>query len=320
MRKLLISLGGVDYGDGCAGSWAMNSLTAGGLVCLESGGADDGLTVDGVAPTPVGPNVYFAIGPATGETVTMSAPVNRLSLKYEKVTYSAAAARINYLGDDGVLTAFDLNLPTVATGNVARVRITDLNKPEWDNSRETVIEQVATAADTNATLTTKLTAALNAGYTDVTFAEVGAGANKGIKGTADTAGKNWAMKGEGVLVDAAILTYKNKDGTYTAGYTTPTNNSDGNGTVAQLLEVEKMFLTQDGKLGGNLLAADLWAVSSKVVAGATYTCYTLTWTMPDDDKITNEPNMLETLIIAIPSGETGAAESITAMDNILAVL
>ena len=117
-----------------------------------------------------------------------------------------------------------------------------------------------------------------------------------------------------------ITKSENVNGAYSAAETTPTAIVVGYGTPAQITAIESAYSTHDGNNNSNLFRGVLYSKPTDVVVGATYTTYTLTWRKQSNKKLGNDMNMLQTLVIAIPSGETGAAEDITAMDNILASL
>ena len=319
MEKLLITLGTVDYNTtAVAGSWELTSLTNGELLCMDQ----DGTAVDMLLPAITTDELYFAVGRTTVAADT-SVMIDIQSLEWSKQAYVAPVAKIMYIGDD-TSSVYGLHMPTPIAGDVASVRITDKTKEHFDAERVINVEYVVQDGDTEANVQTGIVAAIvaNARAAAVVTAAVASTTvgNLGFTLTGVTAGEDFTATPGGILEDADVLQYQNVNGAYSAGMLTPTAIVIGYGTAAQLTATESAYSTHDGNNNSNLFRGVLYSNPTNVVVGATYTTYTLTWRKHTNKKLVNETNVIQTLVIAIPSGETGAAEDITAMDNILASL
>lgn len=321
MRKILVTKGSVNYNAGSSTTFSdIDSLTEGALAAYETGGSNDGTVLDGTTPTFASDTeaITFVVDRGT-DGPEMSVPVYRDGLRYSKETYTAPVAKVMYIGDDGSAGSYDLNLPTLAADDVARIRYIDKTKPEWDRSRETEVEYIVQSGDADSDVQSGLVTAFNAAGIDVTAAAVGSGSNLGISFTADTAGEDFQVVPEGILEDADTLEYKYVNGVYDGTYETAVANNPGQGTYAQVLELEKKFRTQDGGSQTNYLRNDLYAIPNKAVSGETYVIYTLTWKAPNNRTMMGENQFAQNLTICVPSSETGVSGAITALDNILSV-
>jgi hypothetical protein len=317
MEKLLITLGGVNYNAGAiAGTWDLATHTVGSLACFDQ----DGTVVDGVVPVVATDKFQFAVGRATG--AELSNLINIQTLRWNKREYAAPVAKVMYIGDDATAT-YGLHLPTpLVVGDVASVYLVDKSKPYEDTSREIYVEYVVSDGDTDVTVQAGLVAAINANTraaalvtAAVASAVVG---NLGFSLTATTAGVDFSATPAGILEDADVLQYQNVNGAYAAAYVVPVvAHSVGHGTSDQVTLLENDCVIRDGDNNSNWMRGVLYNKASNVVAGATYTVYTLIWREESNNALINEPNVQQKLYIAIPSGEVGANEAITAMDNIL---
>lgn len=319
MEKLLITLATVDYNTtALAGSWELETLTNGELLCMDQAGT----AVDMLAPAIATDEMYFAVGrTGTAETSPM---INIATLEWNKQDYTAPVAKVMYIGDDGSST-YGLHMPTpLVTGDVASIRLVDKSKLHFDTERTIDVEYVVQDGDTTSTVAANFFAAINANTRAAALVTAAASSttvgNLGISLTGVTAGVDFTASCGGILGDADIVQYQNVNGTYTAAETTPTATVTGYGTAAQLTALELAYSPHEGNNNSNLFRGVLYSKTTNVVAAETYTCYTLMWRNVSNKNLIQETNVQQTLVIAIPSGETGAAESITAMDNILASL
>jgi len=319
MRDLLITLATVDYNTtGLAGSWELDTLTNGELLCMDQ----EGTAVDGAAPAITTDKMYFAVGRSGAAECSDMIDID--SLTYNKQAYTAPVAKIMWVGYDGV-GAYDLNIVSpVTSGQVASVDIINKEVGHEDSSRVVTVEYVVQDGDTETTIQANLVTAINAdarAAAIVTAATEGAAVGSlGIKFTAATAGNDFTVIPSGIIEDADVLQYHNVNGTYDGTYETATATVKGYGTAAQILSLETDYSTHEGNPNSNWMRGELYSKDSNVVSSGTYTTYTLMWREQSNNDLVNEPNVQKTLIIAIPSGETGAGEDITAMDNILASL
>jgi hypothetical protein len=326
MRKFLATKSSVDYGyktgsGTIAGSWELNVLANGALAVLEN----NGTLISGTAPVFTKDSFYLAVGrDNAAENSDLSPLLFREGFTYNKLVYSAPVAKIMYLGYDAATASYDLyNYTTLVAGTIASVRVVDLEKPVWDNSREYTVSHVITAADTKATIIADLVIQLNSTRANkvCTALDVTSSTDYGIRLTGDTAGVNFTAYLEDALKDGDIIEYKMINRVYNGAATSATACAKGNGTYAQIKAWEDDFLTTDGKANLSWMGEYLWSVTSNLVAGETYTIYVLVSINPSDGRVLiNEKNPPVTVILAIPSGETGASGSITAMDNLLAAV
>ena len=320
MEKLLITLATVDYNTtAVAGAWEIDNLTNGELLAMDQ----EGTAVDMLAPAIATDEMYFAVGRTSGgsESTVM---VNIDSLEWTKQAYVAPVAKTMYIGDDNS-SNYGLHLPTpLVTGDVVGIRLIDKTKYQYDAERIVEVEYQVADGDTTATVKTNLTTACNANArfaAIVTVASSNAAVgNLGMSLTGVTAGDDFTAVPYGILEDADVVQYQNVNGVYTVGETTPNAIVVGYGTSTQLTAIESDYGTHDGDNHSYYMGSDLYSKATNVVAGATYTLYTLMWRKKTNKNLIDEGNIQQTLVVAIPSGETGAAESVTAMDNILASL
>lgn len=331
MEQILITKGTVDYGlststGDIAGANEIDLLSDGSLVCLES----DGTFVDDTTPNITKDAIYFALG-RTGKAPLLTPHIDLASLTYNKLAYTAPVAKVMVVGSNtNGGTTYNCNLPTSPTvGTVARIMIIDETKPEHDRTRERIYEYQVKSGDTAASVEQAIIAKINADTKRiVNAAEVDATNHDGFKLTAITAGNNFNVSCDGILINADVLGYNEIVYAGTAGITAgPTTlntvvvaNNIGQGTYAQIAAAEKDASTEMGNMGVQSRGVDIFTLNSRAVLGATYVQYVLTWIAPNDNPLIPKANMRQTLTIAVPSGDTAAGKHIAALDAILASL
>lgn len=329
MRQLFITKGTVDYAYKTAGDIAgyneLNLLADGALACLLS----DGTLVDDTLPNVTTSEIYFALG-RTSNGPLVTPLIDIASMAYKKTAYTAPAAQIMVIGsttDQG--TTYNLNLSTPVVGTTASITIIDETKTFDNRTREKEYQYVVKTGDTVALIAAGIIAKINADATGiVTAAMVDTTNSDGFKLTADTAGNKFNVTCGGILANADVLGYNEIVFAGTAGITAgPTTslavvaaNNIGQGTPAQIAELEADFSTEMGNTGLQDRGVSLYTTASRVVAGATYVQYNITWTKPDNNPILPKLPVVQQLVIAVPSGDIGAGKHIAALDSILASL
>jgi len=327
----MVTKGTIDYGLSTAtgdisGANALDLLADGSLVVLEK----DGTFVDDTLPVITKDAIYFAMG-RTGKAPLISPIIDLASLAWNKLAYTAPVAKVMAVGSPtNGGTTYNLNLPSSPTvGTIAGIMLIDESKPYEVRTREKRYEYQVRSGDTAATVAAAIIAKINADADRVaTAAEVDTNNHDGFTLTAVTAGNDFNVACDGILVNADILGYNELLVAGTAGLTkgvisltTPvTANNVGQGTSAQILAAELDFSTEMGNTGLQSRGVNLFNFNQRTVAGATYVQYELTWTTPNDNVLISKPNMTQSLTIAVPSGDTGAGKHIAALDAILASL
>lgn len=331
MRQLLVTKGTIDYGLSTAtgdisGANQLDLLADGSLVCLES----DGTFVDDTTPNVTKAAILFALGRTTnGPLVTPL--IDIASMAYKKTAYTAPAAKVMVIGSTtNAGTTYNCNLPSSPTvGTVATLTVVDESKPFDHRDRERTYEYQVKTGDTAATVEVALIAKINADSLRIVNAlEVDATNHDGFKLTGITAGKNFNVACGGILVNADVLGYNEIINAGTAGITAGATTGlalaapwvPGFGTSAQIAEIELDYSTELGNTGLQAQGNNLFNLRSRVVSGATYVTYIITWITPNDNILIPKPNMTQMLMIAVPSGDTGAGKTIAALDAILASL
>lgn len=343
MRKLLISLSGAEYGQTSAGAliagaWVGDTLDEGAIACFES----DGTLIDPTIPVVSTSEVYFGLGRTTYGLLTSNL-IDRTTLTYNKYAYLAPRAKIMLHGDDGT-TGNELAFPTIVAGQVYGYTIVDNSQPIEKTSRLKTYSVTAVTGDTSTTILTKLVAAINADTARVCNASI-VNVNDGVLFTGITAGVDFKatpfadMKTlvSGMLVEgngtAGACTSAIIDGVFYSASTTVTlatkyghspvllvqSGYVGEGTSTAIAATEKDYSTTQGNINAWRMINELWKVTSRVVAGQTYTCYVIEWIASKQSLNIGQldGNAKQTLVLAIPSGDAAA---ILAIDNILAAL
>lgn len=324
MQDLIVVLGAAGYaartgGGVIAGINDLNNLANGSLVVFEETGA----IVDAIMPAPTAEKVYICLGRTVGG-VYRSAVIDRDSLRWEKQDYVAPVAKIMYLGYDGA-TAGATNLTTVAGDYEDEEFTIDLLDPTVGvNDPKRVITRInytATATDNDEDIIDGLVANWNANAEAAamaTAAKVGAtGATLGIRFTGVTVGVDFNLTFRGPIEVSTRVEYLLINGAYSAASLTAVACNKGRGTAAEVLVLETRYAADQGKNDTAGVTPGMWTVPSRVVAGATYTYFNLSWVMDRGDTPSQKShNNTQELIIAVPDAD--AVE--TALDTILAAL
>lgn len=331
-RDVFITLGGVDYGAGLTlatgGKWTADTMTLGGLAVFNQ----DQSVVDGTATVLAGDITgdTISLGLMTAENLKYSVEIDRKSFQYRKLAYVAPVAAIKYLGSDtaGSSGSYSLNLPTsISVGDIVGVAVRDRTKGhEFTNALKTYIYQVVsgdsltgvTAANIIARLVTVINADPNKIITALALTD--GTDNDGIRFTGAVGTDFDLAKVDGVLKDADYVEYKSVNRVYTAGSTTAVEYNPGSGTPTQAAVAELEGSLRDGNINTQLLTNYMYSETSRVVAGATYTVYSLVFTTPHDNMLGRDDNYQQLIQIFCPSGETGANEIITVLDEIFALV
>jgi hypothetical protein len=306
-----------------AGAWESTVLVDGAIALLDK----DGAIIAANASTITSPYVEFL---TKTSTVKKSFPIYKDGFSYTKQAYVAPVAAVKYLGSDQPSTAgsYSLNLPSsLSVGDKVSVGIVDLSKPFEDIRRfkdytYTVISGDVLTGKTSKNIIVKLKALMDSDpHCPVTVALMeDASANiDGMKFTAKVAGLDFSIfRMDGILQDSDIVEYKVVNGVSTSGSTTAVKTNPGHGTLAQVKELYEATASRDGNHQYMVMPDLLYSGGSQLVAGTTYTVYTLRTEVLNTDTITqqNKPPMV--LVIAVPSGQTGGGEIVTVLDALLA--
>lgn len=332
-RDNFITKAGVDYGAGLTlatgGKWTGASLTVGGL-CLFN---QDQTIIDGTTTVLAGDITgnSFSMGLMSALGIRYSVDIDRNSFSYTKVAYVAPVAAVKYLGDDttGSAGSYSLNLPsTISLGDTYGVSIRDRSKSHEDgnaiiNYMLTVVTGDLTSSTTSANIIAKLVALINGNSNSVVtaLAMTDGTDNDGIRFTADTAGIDFdIILMDGTLSNSQVVEYKVVDKSLDASSTNATANNPGVGTPAQALAAERDAAIQTGDTRTQWLTTHMYDVDSLVVAGTTYTVYSLYFTPAMTDVLTREIGVKQLINIFVPSGESGTLEVIAVLDEIFALI
>lgn len=304
MKSILITKGSVIYGhNGVNDVDEVYSLLAqGALVAF----AEDGTYLD-ASTTELFKNFYFALG--TQEGAIVSPLIDYKTFKYSKSAYVAPVTKIIVVGAEtggnGVL-----NFPSSLTSYIdksASMLIVDKRKEHWDTRRDHYYNTPITAASTNLSILTALVAKINADPNRVCSAAVAAG-NEGIVLTGLYGDIGYVNMG-GVFENTTLATSGGSVRAYVPG----------NGTSAQILQLEKDYSPNRGNTTEAPSKTVLYNATSQVVSGETYTTYAITW--KSKSGVTNDrDNFEQELIIAVPTSEFSATETGYVLDALLAVI
>lgn len=335
-RDVIISKGGVDYGAGLTlatgGYWTSDTLTEGGIAMFNK----DQSVIDGTATVLAadltGKSVTIGMMGVDGFKVTTE--LDRAGFKYFKKAYAAPVKAVKCLGSNIAASASgengNLNLPSsISAGDIVGVSVKTRAAGheeylEIDNYSFVAVTGDILTGTGASNIITKLAALINADADRKAVAVVHTDGtnNDGIKFTAVTAGVDFdVIRFDGLLKDANVVEYKSVDRTYTSGATTNVvENVTGQGTPAQATFAEFESQTRDGNTHTQVLGDKLWKASTNVVSSATYTTYQIYATKASSSPLNREVNYEQMIEIFVPSGETGAGESITVLDEILALV
>jgi len=316
----------VDNSTAIAGIWEIDLLQNGTLAVFDG----NGTLIDGATPVVETDTVLFALGAGaiTNVSTIVSPVIDRTSLSVTKNVYVAPVAKIMVIGNYTTGATYNLNLPTLTTGLTASVKLVDLSKEHYDTSRYINYEYTIKSGETATTLVAAMIALINADADGIVTATQ-TDADNGFSLTAKTAGKDFSATAEGVLSEADILEYKNivraKTAGLTVGYTsgltaTVVANVTGNGTYAQILELEKNSLADRGNSGYPAYNDLFFKEVTRAVSGKTYTVYTLTFRTPADNLLKPQNNPIQSLDIAVVSDDTTTGLNIACLDAIFDVL
>jgi hypothetical protein len=332
MKQTLIAIDGLLYGTkidnstAIAGIWEIDDLQNGTLAVFDG----DGTLIDGSTPVVETDTILFALGADGGTNVStiVSPVIDRTSLSVTKNVYVAPVAKVMVIGNYTTGVTYNLNLPTLTAGLTGSIKLVDLTKDHYDTSRYINYEYTIKSGETATSLVTAIVALINADTDGIVTADV-TDADNGFSLTSKTAGKDFSATAEGVFADADVLEYKNivraKTAGLTVGYTsgltaTVVANVTGNGTYAQILELEKDSVVERGNSNFPAYNDLFFKEVSRAVSGKTYTVYTLTFRTPADNLLKPQNNPIQMLNIAIVSDDTTAGLNITCLDAIFDVL
>ncbi len=299
-----------DGGGTIAGLWELQELTNGGIAIVDSNGTIIAANASSIT------SKYVTIVTTGGTAAKTSFPIYKDGFVYSKQAYVAPVAGIKFLGSEEPAASGknSHNLPaSLAVGSVVGVGVVNLGLPTEDQLRYRFYEYTVVSGDVmtgkaTSNVIVKLIAKINADVNRCVTAlahEDGSNNVDGIKFTALTAGVDFELFHLGdVLKDADI--------------TNGTASNPGQGTVAQITELAKANAYKDGDHLYMQYQQLLFTEPSQIVAGTTFTTYVLTTKVPNTDVISksNKPSLQ--LIIAVPSGQTGAGEIVTVLDALLA--
>jgi hypothetical protein len=305
-----------------AGSWESTSLVDGGIAMVDSNGTIIAANASAIT------SKYVELITKTS-TVKKSFPIYKSGFTYTKKAYTAPVAAVKFLGSDQAAAAgsYSLNLPaSLSVGDRVGIILVDLTKPFEDTRRylpytHTVVTGDLLTGKAATNIIVKLKAVMEKDPmlpVTITLMEDGSNNVDGMKFTAKTAGSDFAISiAEGVLQNADIVEYKKVNNVYDSSSTEAVENVTGNGTVAQIQELLKATTSRDGNSQYMTFGDLLYSGGTQVVAGTTYTVYTLVTQVPNTDQLNTSTNAPLELVIAVPSGQTGGGEIVTVLDALL---
>lgn len=304
MKSILITKGSVIYGHNGVNDVdeVYSGLAQGALVAF----AEDGTYLD-ASTTELFKNFYFALG--TQEGAIVSPLIDYKTFRYSKSAYVAPVLPKIVIGAEtggnGVL-----NFPSSLTSYInksASILVIDKRYEPFHSKQQHYYNVPITAASTNLSILTALVAAINADPNRVCSAAVATG-NEGIVLT--------ALYGD--------IAYGNMGGVFESTTLATTGDSvrayvPGNGTSAQILQLEKDYSPNRGNTTEAPSKTVLYNATSQVVSGETYTTYCINW--KSKEGVTNDrSNFEQELIIAVPTSEFSATETGYVLDALLAVV
>jgi hypothetical protein len=307
-----------------AGVWESTSLVDGAIAMVDSDGTIIASNASSITSS------YVELLTKTSTTVKKSFPIYKSGFTYTKKAYTAPVAAVKYLGSDQAAEAgsYSLNLPaSLSVGDKVGLIIVDLTKPHEDTRRYRQYVYTAVSGDSltgkaSSNVIVKLKALMEKDpLLPVTIALMEDGSDNvdGMEFTAKTAGNDFAISNsEGILQQADIVEYRSVNKVYDSASTTAVQNVTGNGTVDQITEAYKATASRDGNSQYMTFGDLLYSGGNQIVAGSTYTVYVLTAQVPNTDAIVKQNNPALELVIAVPSGETGAGEIVAVLDALLA--
>lgn len=341
MKDLFITKAGILYPltgtastTKCTGLWDSNLLAAGGLGFYNQDGSIIGATTDvnaDIASTDVTGD-YVVVQGITTDGVKTSIKIDRSGFDYNYKVYNAPVAAVKFLGSNILTSATaekgNLNLPSsLSVGDVVGVTLVDKTKESWENNAKTY-DFIVTSGDlltgvTAKNIIAKLVVEINNDSLKVATAlAVTDGTNNdGIKFTGTTAGSDFTIAiVDGVLKDADICEYNIVNNTYTASVTNAIAIEKGSGTYAQILDLEETSSLRSGNINSMVDKARMYSAASNIVLAETYDMYYMTFRPAIDDSFHTEPNVIITIGIAVPNGETATNEMKDALDAILPLI
>jgi hypothetical protein len=255
---------------------------------------------------------YIAVGSGDatkGAQITMH--INRRFL-IKKTAYVAPVKKVSFIGYEGSVGASNLPASPV-TGTIASVYIvdnTDTPNNVVEPKNKKLYEYTVQVGDDEEAILDGLIALINA---DTNAAVVAAAVvntdTVGIQLTAKDFGQNFIVSTRDILADADI---------YQNGEEDSIEIVYGNGTPAQIRQLEIDCEPHEGKGTAYYFPTQMFSKASRVVSNATYTVYDFTYeTIVPNSVNTNYGATAQHQIVAVPSG---AATLITALDTIFGVL
>jgi len=300
----------------------INNLSTGVIALYggSSGGTGSSTSLEALIPSDataiLGSSIRFVS--ATASMKHISPDIDRASFSYIKQAYTAPVKKIMYVSGDGNTASSASTLPT-AYAYYAQVNI--VNKQKSRTSKNVVSYSVpTTTASTATTIIDALVAKINADSTRiVNAAKVGSTTTLGMSLTAVNFEEDFEVSVEGLIADFAVRQYGFVSKVPTSGYTYATAYKKGTGTVKQALEAEREFHAELGNANyQNMNNNEIFTLPSAVVAGKTYTIYTISYKTIDNKKLQHggEP-YIKTIEIYV---ESGLSTVMGVLDTLLALV
>lgn len=267
----------------------INLLAAGALAVFDD--SNTMLTSSNAAAQLVGKKyVYFAVGSGDATIgAKVSQPVPREPVNYVKKFYVAPVKQAIAIGLDN--SAGSMNIPTIAVGDVAYLRVSDTDPENVNMIRAHRYEYTAKTGDDAAAITAGVIAAINAD-SNATVVATAIASNTGILLTAKEYGYTFQVSLDGLIVSATI---KCDD---TGSSLLPVF---GSGTATEVAEIESEFNSEDGNTSRLYLASSYWKVASAVVAATNYDLVNIQFQQTHSSPTKTYPASDKQIIIAIPT-------------------
>ena len=243
--------------------------------------------------------IYFAVG--LGDAVIgakVSQKVNRQDIDIYRANYVAPVAPVTFIGQDSGGTGA-LNLPALVAGDEAIIRVEDTSAGTFPApfSSKNYCSYVVKPGETATTLLAAIVAKFNANPDKVATLAV-IGTTLGISVTGNTAGMTMAVSADGILNNAT----KEENGVGAS-----VASVIGNGTGAQVLELELDYDTEEGDTNRVMQPSVWWKVNKQSVAVTKYDLLNIHWGQYKADPITSQKASNQQIIIASPDTAIGGS-------------
>ena len=294
-----------------SGQEELHLLTDGAVAVFSENGT---LLTTATTASAIAQNQNFFIVVGSGNTGGVpfhkSEMINRDAFVQAFCPYAAPVLQKTVLGDDNAGGGFSLNLPiTLVAGTEATIGIVETTAGRVEGMQKVWATHVVTASDTPASILTSLVNQLNSNYLNPSVVTI-LGTNVGLLFTAKSANRTFTIFSDGILIDA--------DKSYGTTSTVSAQGFIGDGTAAQILELEKESMIYRGNRNyANY--NELWFKEPyKTDPAATYSC----WVWQHNNIARSGGGTIEHInqpvtYLAVPSGATTLLANLTTIFGVV---